>query len=189
MKVNRQTIDIDGNWTSEYNKEKICAIVNKALKKINKNYKAILIREPSIKTSLGLKVINEYDETVTKIDLDIKDNPFYILFNINNTNIKYSSIEKIAADKLYVLSSNHPFRRIKDILDMYLIISNFKLDTKKIREILKYDKRNLESFSQFMNNKDEIKSAYCNLKGIENKPDFEIIYKVVLDFIISNKFI
>ena len=132
---------------TEYNKEKICDVVNQALNKINKNYKAILVREPNIKTSLGLKVINEYNETITKIDLDIKDNPFYVIFNINNTNIKYSSIEKIAADKLYALSGSHLFRRIKDILDMYLIISNFRLDTTKIREILKYDKRKLETFS------------------------------------------
>ena len=35
----------------------------------------------------------------------------------------------------------------------------------------------------------QIKRAYDNLKGIENKPNFEEIYRVVLDFIISNKFV
>ena len=186
MKINRQTIDIDGNWTSEYNREKICDIVNQALKNINKNYKVVLVREPNTKTSLGLKIVNEYNEIITKIDLDIKDNPFYIIFNINNTNIKYSSIEKIAADKLYVLSGNHLFRRTKDILDLYLIISTMKVDIKKVKEILKYDSHKLGTFSQFKKDKTELKKAYENLKGVENKPDFEFVYDTILEFLRAN---
>ncbi len=56
----------------------------------------------------------------------------------------------------------------------------------KVREILKYDKRKLGTFSQFNKNKSELKKAFDNLKGVENKPDFEIVYNTILEFISDN---
>ena len=138
---------------------------------------------------MGFKVVDEKNNLITKIDLDIKDNPFYIICNINDVDIKYSSLEKMMADKIFVLSNTHIFRRIKDILDVYLIISNCNIDIEKVKEILKYDKRELEDFSTLLSNKQLVKESYDKLIGVKNKPDFEKVWNTTIKYLEKNKFL
>ena len=189
INVDRKTIDIDANWVDKYNKEKITKVLEKAVKKVNRNYNVVLYREPDINKSMGFKVVDEKNNLITKIDLDVKDNPFYIICNINDVDIKYSSLEKMMADKIFVLSNTHIFRRIKDILDVYLIISNCNIDIEKVNEILKYDKRELGDFSTLLSNKQLIKESYDKLIGVKNKPDFEKVWNTTIKYLEKNKFL
>jgi len=44
LKLNRRTTDIDANWCSEYNENKIIEIIDASVKKVNNNYSVELYR-------------------------------------------------------------------------------------------------------------------------------------------------
>ena len=138
---------------------------------------------------MGYRILDKENEVITEIDLDMKQNPFYIIAEVNNINVKYSSIEKIFADKISALSGSRVFRRSKDLLDVYLILKNQHINIDKVKEILDFDKRELGDFSTMIQNKEDMKHAYDSLKEITNKPTFEEVWKEVTEFLIANHLI
>lgn len=186
--IDRKTVDIDANWTKNFESEQITNLLARAIKRVDNNYEIELYRVPSEGKSMGYKVL-DHGMVVTKIDLDIKDNPFYITYQINDIDIKYSSLEKIMADKLSALSNEHALRRVKDLLDIYLILENEDIAFEKIKEILKYDNRVLGDFSTLINNKEQIILGYDKLMGITNKPNFEKVWNKLMDYLLKNNLI
>ena len=141
--IERRTIDIDANWTDEENLDKITKIFSNAVKRVDSTCKIEVSRLPGDKSSMGFKILDSENSILSKIDLDIKNNPFYVICKFEDVDIKYSSLEKMLADKLSALSGSHVFRRAKDLLDIYLIIKDNNIEMKKVLEILKYDSREL----------------------------------------------
>lgn len=187
--IDRKTIDIDANWIGKVNYEEITKVFQKAVSKVDKNCRIELNRLPSEKKSMGYKILNGENRVISKIDIDIKDNPFYVIFTVEDVSIKYSSLEKIMADKLNALSGDHALRRTKDLLDIYLILKNNEIDFSKVKDILDYDNRELNDFSFMMENVELMKDGYEKLKGITNKPSFEEIWKIVIEYLNKNELI
>lgn len=183
INVDRRTIDIDANWIDKYNRKEIAETIEQAIKNINPKYTIKITREVEANQSMCIKILDEKGIPITKIDLDIKDNPFYIICNINNVNIKYSDIHKMMADKLFSISGVHIFRRIKDLLDIYLIIINNEIDFAKIAKILEYENRKIGNFQTMLNNKEELEKGYNKLTGIINKPDFDEIWNTIVKYL------
>lgn len=186
--VERKTVDIDANWTGNVDHNQITKTFEKAIKRVNPNYEIELYRLPEERKSMGYKILDN-NIVITKIDLDIKNNPFYVTYRINDIDIKYSSKEKIMADKLSALSNEHPFRRAKDLLDIFLILEIENIDFSKIEEILKYDNRKLGDFSTMIGNIQQMKDSYESLNGITNKPEFSEVWNKVKNYLINNKLI
>ena len=90
---------------------------------------------------MGFKIIDDNNVVISKLDIDIKDNPFYVVCTINNIDIKYSNFYKMMADKLSSISGEHVLRRVKDLLDIYMIISNNEIKFCNIQKVLDYDNR------------------------------------------------
>lgn len=189
LKVNRKTIDIDANWISKYDKDKIIKIIDKAIKNVNPDYNVEVYREPSENKSMGLKILDKNGVIFTKIDMDIKDNPFYIEYLVNDVNIKYSDFNKMLSDKLFSISNEHVFRRVKDLLDCYLIIKENKITKEEIQKVLNYDNRKLGDFTTMLNNKVDLKKVYETLEGIENKPQFDEIWDNLIKYLKQENFI
>lgn len=187
--ITRKTRDIDANWIEEYDEERIIDVIDKAVKKVNSEYSVSVYREPAPNKSMGIKVLDKDGSVFTKIDMDIKDNPFYIVCNVDDINIKYSSFDKMMSDKLYSLSSTHVFRRVKDLLDVYLILKDNDIEKESIEKVLKYENRKLDDFDTILNNKEEIEKSYNSLEGIINKPDFDIVWDYVFNYLEKEKFI
>ena len=185
----RKTVDIDANWVGKIDYEEITKVFEAAIKKIEPTYTIEISRLPELGKSLGYKIIDSNNNIISKIDLDIKNNPFYVICTIRNTNIKYSSFEKIVADKLHALSLPHIFRRIKDLFDLYVILQENNIDFLKVKEILEYDKRELGDFSTMLNNKKLLNEIYNNIHGIENKPPFDEVWSVILNYLLENNLI
>ena len=186
--IERKTVDIDANWTGDVDHNRITKTFEKAIKRVNPNYEIELYRLPDKGKSMGYKIFDN-NKVITKIDLDIKNNPFYVIYRINDIDVKYSSKEKIMADKLSALSNEHPFRRAKDLLDIYLILKIENIDFSKIEEILQYDDRELGDFSTMIENKQQMKDSYESLNGITNKPEFNIVWEKVKNYLTDNKLI
>lgn len=189
LEINRKTTDIDANWVDEYNEDKIIEIIETAVKKVNDNYSVELYRLPEKNVSMGINILDENKIIVSKIDMDIKDNPFYVTYTINDIDIKYSNLNKMMCDKLLSISGEHVFRRIKDLLDIHLIISSNEIKKEDLNKILEYDNRKLGDFSVLFSNKELIRNGYNKLKNIDNKPDFDIIWQSVIDFLEHEKFV
>lgn len=189
IKIVRKTTDIDANWIDDYDEKRIINIIERAVKNVNYNYSVELVRLPDKNVSMGINILDENNIILSKIDMDIKDNPFYIICEVNDVNVKYSDINKMFSDKLMVISNDHVFRRIKDILDIYLIINNFKINRQCINSILEYDNKKLGSFKTMLGNKTLIKNGYDKLKGIDNKPDFEDIWNTIIDYLKKENYI
>ncbi len=187
--IERRTIDIDANWTGEKNLDKITKIFSNAVKKVDATCKLEVSRLPNENSSMGFKILDSEKSVLSKIDLDIKNNPFYVVYKFEDIDIKYSSLEKMLADKLSALSGSHVFRRAKDLLDVYLIIKDNDINIEKIKEILKYDSRELENFETLISNKEIMKDSYEKLLGITNKPLFEEVWNKDIKFLIDNKLI
>ena len=187
LEVNRKTIDIDANWVSEYDRDKIIKLIDKAVKNVDPDYNVVVYREPAERKSMGLKVLDKDGSVFTKIDMDIKDNPFYIECLVNDVNIKYSDFNKMLGDKLYSLSNEHVFRRVKDLLDCYLIIRDNKISKEEIEKVLEYDGRSIGDFTTMINGKKDLKIAYESLEGIDNKPDFEEVWETLIEYLIDEK--
>ncbi len=189
LNIMRKTIDIDANWIGNVDYDEITIVFEQAVKKIEPTYHIEITRLPESGKSLGYKIMDAHNNVISKIDLDIKDNPFYVICSIRHTNIKYSSLEKIMSDKLHAISLSHVFRRPKDLFDIYMILQENDINFIKVKEILNYDNRELGDFSTMLNNKDLLKESYNKLYGIENKPDFDEVWNVILDYLLENNLI
>ena len=95
-------------------------------------------------------------------------------------------LDKIYADKIYVLSSNLIFRRTKDLIDLYILKSIADINVEKINRIYKEKNRPLQDFSTLFYRKDEIEHAYSLLRRVTNKPPFNDVYECCLE--IAKKF-
>lgn len=175
----RYTTDLDGNWIENNNIDQMKEIITRAVKNIRPDYTVTISRLPSEKSSAGFLILDEHQQKFTKIDLDVKDNPFYVEYLIEESVIRCASFEKIIADKLNALSDKKVFRRSKDLLDIYLLSEEENIDFTKVLEVLKKDNRNIGSFETLLNNLPAMEHAYNKLKGIENKPPFYIVWNKV----------
>lgn len=189
MNIDRKTIDIDANWGAEYDADKIIGIFDKAVKAVNSGYHVELYREPSEHKSMGLEIYDENKDFLAKVDINIKENPFYVTCTINDVDIKYSSLDKIMADKLFCITNNHIYRRIKDLLDVYMILEDNDINMNNINKILSYDGNYIGDCKALLGDKELLKNGYNSLKGIINKPSFEEVYDKVVNFLMKEDII
>lgn len=125
-------------------------------------------------------------KNLASFDLDMRKNNFFKLYEIDGINFYGSSIDKIYADKIYVLSTNLIFRRTKDLIDLFALYSVAKIDNKKILEIISYRGKDLGNFDALYNRKNELEHAYSLLKRVINKPPFDDVYNCCVE--IANMF-
>ena len=83
--INRLTGDLDGNWTDKINIKEMKQIITTAVKAIDPNLNVELRREPGLHRSAGFVIYNEMKIPVTKIDLDVKENPFYVEYKLDES--------------------------------------------------------------------------------------------------------
>lgn len=92
-------------------------------------------------------------------------------------------MSKMLSDKIYVISGENVCRRMKDVLDIYVISFVTKIDTDVLRQIWMETGRELGSFEAYKTQRAELGKAYDKMKGIKNKPDFAEVYSRVSDVI------
>lgn len=146
-KVERVTRDIDGDWVGE-------------------------------RKSAGFKIVNENKEKIASIDLSVRQNQFcepYISY-VNGISINGASLSKMLSDKIYAISGENICRRMKDVLDIYVISFITEIDTDELRQIWRETGRKLGNFEVYKTKSAELKEAYDKMKGIKNKPDFYEVY-------------
>lgn len=181
-KVERATRDIDGDWVGESpTMEEMGKALQSAVKNVEPSLDIQINRVFGERKSAGFKIVNENKEKIASIDLSVRQNQFcepYISY-VNGISINGASLSKMLSDKIYAVSGENVCRRIKDVLDIYIISFITEIDTEELYQIWKETGRKLGDFEAFKTKSAEINEAYDKMKGIKNKPDFsEVYYRV-----------
>ena len=181
-KVERATRDIDGDWVGESpTMEEMGKALQGAVKKVDPSLDIQINRVFGERKSAGFKIVNENKEKIASIDLSVRQNQFcepYISY-VNGILINGASLSKMLSDKIYAISGENVCRRIKDVLDIYIISFITEIDVGELGRIWKETGRELGDFEAYKTKSAELKEAYDKMKGIKNKPDFsEVYYRV-----------
>lgn len=122
--ITRATRDIDGGWYgAQPTMEQIGKHLKEAVHKVDSELNVYAVREFGEKKAAGFRIDNALEEKVASIDLSIRNNPYtqtYISY-INGIQIAGASLEKMMADKLFAVFEDKVLRRIKDLLDIYIM--------------------------------------------------------------------
>ena len=186
--IDRITTDIDCDWIgSPPNLFQIEEKLNDAMAKYYPSISFKATRNYVIgKRSAGFNIF-ENNILLSKIDLSISSKSPSNRYHYGEINFTGYALDNIIADKVSVLSSAKIFRRTKDFVDIYSTIVVTDLAKENILNVLSIKKRELNDFTELLNRKDELEHSYNRMKGIINKPDFQSVYDVVVDF--ANGFI
>lgn len=185
-KTERLTKDIDGDWIGEGpTMSQMKDALIKATKKVDSTLDIKIYREFGERKSAGFKIVNERGEKVASIDLSVRKNEFCIpyLSYINDVSITGASLDKMLSDKIYAVSSKSVCRRVKDLVDIYVISYLTEVQIKNLCEIWEKTERQIGDFSEFQEKMFDIAEAYGKMKGIKNKPDFLQLYNRVSEFL------
>ena len=178
-KVERVTRDIDGDWTGELpTMEKMEKALRNAVKKVDSSMEVQANRIFGKKKSAGFRILNEKGEKVASVDLSVRQNRFcrpYISY-INGVSLNGASLSKMLSDKIYAISGEHICRRMKDVLDIYVLSFITEIDAGGLYQIWEETGREPGDFGAFKTKFSELNEAYDKMKGVKNKPDFIDVY-------------
>ncbi len=185
-KVERATRDIDGDWTGKYpTMEEMERALRNAVKKVDSSMDVQAGRIFGEKRSAGFKIINENGEKVAGVDLSVRQNRFcrpYVSY-VNGVSINGASVLKMLSDKIYAISGEQVCRRMKDILDIYVLSFITEIDAGGLYRIWEETGRKPGNFETFRTKSAELNEAYDKMKGIKNKPAFIDVYTRVSDVV------
>lgn len=190
-RLERETKDIDCDWVGdEVSMDQLNDIISRAISKVG-DFTVERFRNFGDGKSAGFNIISNQGAKYASIDISIKPNPYYQIYKIGECEFKGSTVDKIIADKLLVISGEKIFRRVKDVVDIYSLsfCTSFRVNT--INEVISNSNRELGNFKLFLNEKEKIEYAYEKMTGIENRLTFCEIYKrvcVLIEPFLLNKF-
>ena len=184
--IERPTRDIDANWTgTPPSMAYLSDIVNQSLRAFDGKLYAEATREYSERKSAGIAIIDgESGDRVISMDISMKPVIGSRAYYHGETGIRGVLANEILADKISVLSGRMIFRRAKDVIDVFALAHCVNVKTSEIRVV--YDRhpdRNVGAFGEFIDRRHDVEHAYEMLKGIENKPPFDQVYKYLNQFL------
>ena len=182
----RPTVDIDANWVgAPPTMDELVRIVNRSLACLNGKLYAEVIREYGDKKSAGIAIHEAATgNRIVSMDISIKPVVGSKVYFYEETRIKGVLVNEILADKITVLSKQILFRRAKDLIDVYAIAHCVEVSTADIFDVFtSTPDREVGAFDEFIHRHQDVEHAYERLRGIENKPPFDQVYKYVLRFI------
>ncbi len=185
----RHTADIDANWclNEELSSEQMTMTLQDALTKSGIMLDIKMYRMYGPGRSAGFDLIDQQSrEILFSLDVDI-NRPVSSskIYEISGIRFRGVSQSQMMADKISAISSEHIFRRIKDIVDLYYMSQVFVFNRDTLTESLLRSERSLGSFDGFLHHKAELKHAYekYRFSGDINKPTFEEVYTGVKHYI------
>lgn len=182
--INRHTYDIDCDWisnppTSQELERKLNEVISTTIPSVS--FK--LTRDYIVgKRSAGFDIYKD-NELISEMDMSISSSSPSSKYYFGEIEFVGYSIENIIADKTTVLSSNKIFRRTKDFLDIYSVLTVCQINKRNITNIIKSKERTVGDFDSFFNRKEDLKHSFELLKGVINKPDFDIAYNLVSKYV------
>lgn len=185
----RHTVDIDANWYSATSPtaEQMVASLQRAIQKCGIGLSVKLYRMYGEGRSAGFEMMDvDTGEVLFTMDVDVnRPVPPTRIYEVEGVRFCGVSPSQMIADKLYSISTDKVFRRIKDVVDLYYISRVFPFDKADIAQTLKNSGRFLDSFDGFLHRPEDLNHSYEKFRftGGMNKPPFEEVYSTVKGFL------
>ena len=185
----RLTTDIDIHCDKYAIWQDFCNNVESILNRNNLNYvyKITKIRNTSnISSSITFELYDNNINTVIqfKMDMNIKSNNIITVEYSPMLGVNTYDASTMLADKIVVVSSSKVYRRIKDLYDIFVIISLKQLKFSDIQAHIKIKHPNVELTNMLIqSNFEDLKHAYDKFQGITNKPDFYSLIFIIKNFL------
>ena len=136
------------------------------------------------KKSAGIVIVDCItSKPVLEMDISINKIQASKIYSFGELSIKGVLPSEIIADKISVLSNKLIFRRVKDLVDIYALAHCVDVKMAEIYESHKINRRTLGCFTEYLTRRTDLEHAYGKLRGIDNKPDFDVVYRYVSKFI------
>ena len=185
----RHTSDIDANWTfaERPSAEQMVESLQKALDKAGIDFKVSLYRMYEKNKSAGFKFSDiDTGNPIFTMDVDInKPVALTKIYEVEGIRFYGALPLQMLADKIFAISTDKVFRRIKDVVDIYYLSKVLIFDKTGILDILEKSGRRLESFYCFIYKSEELRHSYEKFRfsGNAEKPSFDKVYATVKAYI------
>lgn len=178
----RHTTDIDANWYSktEPTPEQMTDSIKNALRRSHIDLNVVLYRPYGRGRSAGFDFKDpETGDNLFSLDVDV-NRPIQPtkIYEISGLCFRGIIPLQMIADKVSAISTDHVFRRIKDVVDLYYFSHVFPFNSNEIIQTLENSDRSLGSFDGFLNRQTDLRHAYQKYRftGDANKPSFDKLY-------------
>ena len=183
----RHTVDIDANWISDDwpSMEQLTESLQKAVSRIG--IKIVAYRPYRGGQSAGFEIRDEKSGNLLfTIDMDV-NRPVSAtkIYMIEGIQFRGVAPTQMIADKVFVVSTDKVFRRIKDVIDLYYLSKVFAFDKTRVLDVIAQNGRVLGNFEGFLSREDELRHSYEKFRfsGAVNKPAFGEVYSSVKEFL------
>jgi hypothetical protein len=179
----RETQDIDASWAgiSLPSMKQMTEMLNHAL--VGLRLSAVVKREYGEKMSAGFKIIDEDGDIKLSIDIDMRAALDSRMYEYHNVKFQGVTPDNVISDKISVISTDKVFRRTKDLIDIYALAHCVTVKTDNVRRIWKRENRIIGTFDAFRNRQDELRHSYEKLRRVNTKPEFDLIYIYLTQFL------
>jgi predicted nucleotidyltransferase component of viral defense system len=188
--VSRKTKDIDINWTeSTPPMEELLSVVNNSLGELSKTYHVAVVAEYENENPAVFDIMsNETGEPVFSVDINIKPVMGTRQYFIGDATINGVLPMEILTDKIRNVSSEVILFRAKDIVDVYALSQCVKVQTGDIFKMCEEKSKifkdyKIDSFAVFYNERDRLSRRYKSIRGVINRPHFDVVYNYMKNFI------
>ena len=108
-----------------------------AVEKVDSSLDVQINRIFGERRSAGFKIINEMREKIASIDLSVRQNQFFshYISYVNGVSITGASLSKMLSDKIYAISGQNVYRRMKDVLDIYVMSFVTRINTDELYQL------------------------------------------------------
>lgn len=157
--------------------------VKEDIKNIFPNSSVIITRPSSKDGTLQIEI----DDIPVDIEIN-KIVEMSNIYSIEDLQINGCSIYDILADKLSVITSKKVFRRSKDLVDVFNLISIYDISKKELDKAFANNNRVIGSI-EFLNDEKELRHAYdkLNLRSDSDKEDYDRVIDTILKFLNFDK--
>lgn len=186
--VNRDTRDIDGDWTSiNTSMQELEHILSEAVRRADPTLSVRPFRNFAHNRAAGFDIVDGDSYRLFGVDLNISQNYNAQEYTICHEGKRIAfhgvSLSKMLADKICAMSSQKIFRRAKDLIDVYILSYAAQFNFLDIIQIQRQYHQELGDFKCFRERKSDLQHAYEKLRGVKNKPDFMVLYDRLQTFL------
>lgn len=183
--VERMTKDIDASWIGKPPEmQEMVTRISNCLEDMEGDYKVVATREYGEHCSAGISIIeSNTGNEIASMDIDVKPSLGERQYFIGEASIKGVLADEILMDKISALSGRMPFRRAKDMIDIYALTHCVEVKTKNIFTAFEKTGRLCGDFNCFVSRTEDMKHSYEKLNNIKGKPSFDDINNYLMKFL------
>ena len=184
--IERETHDLDGDWINDApSMGYLTSILQKAVNDLGYPLRVEPYRAYGERKSAGFNFVRLDNNTIfTSMDLSIRSNNCIQLYSyVNGIRFYGQTIDKIIVDKIIVCSNKTVFRRVKDVIDLYILSYCWNGNKKELIKLCNSLGKTLGDFKDFQTRYADLEHAYNKYNNSATVLAFNQVYTRVYNFL------